>query len=354
MKILIVEDELVIAGHMKEILEKEGHHVLPIVRNYSDAMNSFKQDNPNLVLLDLHLAENASGFKVAEKIKEGANTAIVIVASNTSKEFLNKAKELNPNGFLSKPVKPMDLILAVELGHNSFLKNAELGDDISQMSSLSLISEQSMILRSFIHDTMNPMTSIRYQLQRSKTLADAEKETIIERFDIVVDLLKSFRSLVKGRGEKPELIKIPTICKKIDLINQYRCMTNGIELLISPLDDEIMGTEGCLVRIFSNLINNSIDALKDTEIKEKWIEIVFTKVGDSIRAVVTDSGKGIAPEIEKSLFTKDFLNSNNDRSNGMGLGLYSAKESLNNFKHNIHYNSNSENTQFIITFNSRP
>ncbi len=351
MKILIVEDELIIAEYMKGILEDVGHEVLPPVRNYIDAIDSFNKNNPNLVLLDIRLADEDSGFKVAQKIKEGSNTAIVLVSGNTSKEFVEEAKELNPNGFLSKPVKPIDLLLAVELAYNSFVKNAKMTNDIANLASQSLLGEQTFLLKSFIHDMMNPVSSIQYELKKNESLKEDEKASLVDRFSLILDLLKSFRTVIKESNPKAETLSVASICKKVDLINRYRCISNSIDLMITPIDGFIEGSESSLIRIFSNLINNSIDALSCIDDDDKWIEVVFTKVGNKTRAVVTDSGNGIASDIAKNLFTESFSTKEEGDRAGMGLGLYSAKEALTSYGHDIHYNSKATNTQFIIDFN---
>jgi len=349
-KILIVEDELVIANFMKEILDRADYNVLTPVRNYEEAISSFHKYSPDLILLDINLSNNISGFKIAEKIKESTNTAIILVSANSSPEFISQAKELNPNGFLSKPVKPVDLLMAVELAYNSFVKNSEMNNEIMSLASKSLISEQAVMLKSFIHDMINPMTSLKHEVSTSKSLEVNEKAKLKEKVDIVIELLKSFRVAVKESKGKAGPIRIPSLCKKIDLINRYHCLSHDIDLMITPLEENIYGSESDLVRIFSNLINNSIDAIKDNGDDDKWIDITFTKIGEKIKVLITDSGHGVLESHREHLFKSKYTTKSESLNCGSGLGLYSAKEVLERFRHTIHYNSRSENTQFVIDF----
>lgn len=353
MRVLIVEDELIIAEYIKGVLEDEGHEVLSVARNYSEALDSFQKNNPNIVLLDINLGEEKNGFHVAKKIQESSNTAIVLVSGNTTKEFIDEAKALNPNGFLSKPVKGIDLVLAVELAYNSFVKNSQMNNEIASLVSSSQQNEQSYLLRSFIHDMMNPISSLKHQVSRAPSLNEEDRDGLKNKVNLVIDILKSFREIVKKQDSRAQKISIPNLCKKIDLINRYQCLSQEIELIISPLDEEVYGIESELLRVFSNLINNSVEAIELSKAKDAWIEIAFIKVEDQIKAMVTDSGEGIQEDYREKLFTESFSTKGMTDHSGAGLGLYSARESLRRYRHEISYNENSKNTQFVIEFYER-
>ena len=114
-KILIVEDELIIASDIEMILTEAGYEVVGIATNYADAMNIIKTNNPDLILLDINLESDADGVILAEDINRDFQIPFIYLTSNTDPLTINRVKRTNPAGFIVKPFNEKDILTNVEI-----------------------------------------------------------------------------------------------------------------------------------------------------------------------------------------------------------------------------------------------
>lgn len=114
-KILIVEDEMIIGANMSLQLTSLGYDVIGIIPTGEEALNQIKQNQPDIILLDINLKGNLTGINTAEIIQEDYNIPIIYVTANADNAHFNKAKSTNPYAFISKPFKKLDLQRAIEL-----------------------------------------------------------------------------------------------------------------------------------------------------------------------------------------------------------------------------------------------
>lgn len=118
-KILIVEDEVVIADHISMILEHLGYEPLRPVIDYYKAVESIEENLPDLAILDVQLKGYKDGIDLAWKIKEDYDFPFIFLTSNADGMTIERAKKVNPPAFLVKPFKKEDLFTSIELAlHN--------------------------------------------------------------------------------------------------------------------------------------------------------------------------------------------------------------------------------------------
>jgi DNA-binding LytR/AlgR family response regulator len=125
-KILIVEDEMIIAANMSLQLTALGYEVTGIMLKGEDALEHIKQNEPDIILLDIHLKGELTGIETAHIIQQDANIPIIYVTANADEAHFNEAKTTNPYAFISKPFKKLDLQRAIELTVNRFQLEKEL------------------------------------------------------------------------------------------------------------------------------------------------------------------------------------------------------------------------------------
>ncbi len=68
-KILVVEDEIIIADHICDTLEALGYEALEPVINYTEAIESIETEKPDIAILDIQLSGRKTGIDIAEKIR---------------------------------------------------------------------------------------------------------------------------------------------------------------------------------------------------------------------------------------------------------------------------------------------
>jgi DNA-binding NtrC family response regulator len=115
-KILIVEDGIVEANNLRIIMENAGYAVSGLVDSYERAIASLKEERPDLVLLDIFLAGAKTGIDIARVLKE-RNIAFIYLSANSNKETLELAKVTGPYGFLVKPFRKKDILIALEIAN---------------------------------------------------------------------------------------------------------------------------------------------------------------------------------------------------------------------------------------------
>lgn len=113
-KILIVEDESIIALDMKAILEENHHTVVGICKSAEDALQMIESEAPQLILLDIQLAGAIDGIDIANIINAKYQIPFIFITSNNDKAYLERVKFTQPKGFISKPYTESELVANIE------------------------------------------------------------------------------------------------------------------------------------------------------------------------------------------------------------------------------------------------
>lgn len=114
-KVLIVEDQLLIAEDLRVKLSKHNFEVTDIVDSGEDALKFLKSSVPDLILMDIQLAGDLDGITTAERILENKSIPIIYLSDHVDEETVNRAKRTNPAAYLSKPFNSGDLLRALEI-----------------------------------------------------------------------------------------------------------------------------------------------------------------------------------------------------------------------------------------------
>ncbi len=114
-KILLVEDDDVIAKVADWRLKNLGYEVCGRATTGAEAMELVVNNRPDLVLMDINIRGDVDGIETARMIKNGFNIPVVYVTSHSDGPTLERAKATNPDGFIVKPFEDNDLRVAIEL-----------------------------------------------------------------------------------------------------------------------------------------------------------------------------------------------------------------------------------------------
>lgn len=114
-KILVVEDEAIIAKNIESKLLKAGYDVVDTVYTGNDAVKSALEKNPDIILLDIKLKGETGGIEAAEKIKQVKDIPVIYLTSYTDEDTFEKAKLTEPAAYLSKPFNLDELNRIIQL-----------------------------------------------------------------------------------------------------------------------------------------------------------------------------------------------------------------------------------------------
>ncbi|MBL7473394.1 LytR/AlgR family response regulator transcription factor [Robertkochia sediminum] len=119
-KILIVEDNVIIADDMQSMLEEIGYNIVANVVDYESAVEALENNDVDLALLDIMLATEKTGIDIGKYIRENKNIPFIFVTSNSDKATVENAKSVKPNGYLVKPFEQQDLFTSIEIALCNF------------------------------------------------------------------------------------------------------------------------------------------------------------------------------------------------------------------------------------------
>jgi two-component system, response regulator PdtaR len=113
--ILVVEDEGLVAQEIKSRLEKSGYTVCAVVHDGESAVNHAGNMHPDLVLMDIRLKGGMDGIEAAVQIRERFNLPVVYLTAYTDPATLERAKIMDPFGYVVKPFETRSLMVAIEI-----------------------------------------------------------------------------------------------------------------------------------------------------------------------------------------------------------------------------------------------
>ncbi len=114
-KILVVEDEMIIAAKISMQLTSLGYEVTGILPRGEEALAHMEENKPDIVLLDINLKGKIDGIEMAALMQQRNNIPIIYLTANSDEATFNRAKPTRPYAFISKPFKQLDLQRAIEL-----------------------------------------------------------------------------------------------------------------------------------------------------------------------------------------------------------------------------------------------
>ena len=150
-KILIVEDDAVIAQLIEHHLLDFGYHVLDIVHDSEKALDKIYSLRPDLVLLDINILGTKDGIEVAHVIEEKYNLPYIFLTAYSDPSTLERAQNLSPMGYVVKPFKERDLLATITIGMSNYQKfHAEsqvTKDDINKITKSPLSEKEFAIVK---------------------------------------------------------------------------------------------------------------------------------------------------------------------------------------------------------------
>ena len=104
MTLLIVEDEAIVSLYLRSSLEAFGHTVVGLAPTGAQAVKNALSSYPDLILMDIRLNGDTDGIEAAKQIRNHRPAPVIFITANTDDMAMRRASELEPIGYLSKPL----------------------------------------------------------------------------------------------------------------------------------------------------------------------------------------------------------------------------------------------------------
>lgn len=114
-RILVVEDDMIIAANISLQLLKMGYEVTGIETRGEQAINHALENTPDIILMDVNLRGELDGIATAAAIQKNNDVPIIYLTANTDEATFGRAKDTHPYAFLSKPLNFIQLQRTITL-----------------------------------------------------------------------------------------------------------------------------------------------------------------------------------------------------------------------------------------------
>jgi DNA-binding NarL/FixJ family response regulator len=114
-KIIVVDDEVVIALGLQERLTTMGYEVIDIAHTGEEAVEKARSLQPDLMLLDIMIPEKLDGITVAEIVKAELDIPVIFITAFSEDQIIDRAKQAEPYGYIIKPFQDRELKAAIEV-----------------------------------------------------------------------------------------------------------------------------------------------------------------------------------------------------------------------------------------------
>ncbi|GAB5474398.1 MAG: hypothetical protein Mars2KO_24970 [Maribacter sp.] len=233
-RILIVEDNVIIADDMQSMLEEIGYEIVDNVIVYEQAEEVLKTQKVDLVLIDIILASDRTGIDLGKHIRENYDIPFIFVTSNSDRATVENAKTVKPNGYLVKPFEQQDLYTSIEIALANFTHSTQADKQGSEMVQDELPLSNSVLKDSIFVKKQHLYYRIQFEdIQFIK--ADnvyLEVNTVDKKFLVRSPLKDYLEKLPKNkfyRAHKSYIVNVD----HIDAINSKDIMINNNLIPIS-------------------------------------------------------------------------------------------------------------------------
>ena len=122
-RLLIVEDESLVAKDLSHRLSQMGYGIVGITDNAKGAMDILHQHSVDLCLLDIRLSDKIDGIKLAHQINAQFQLPIIFLTSYADPVTLERAKDARPSAYMLKPFQDKELQIAIEIAVSNYAQN---------------------------------------------------------------------------------------------------------------------------------------------------------------------------------------------------------------------------------------
>ncbi len=369
-KILIVEDEAIVAVDLRERLTALGYAVVGVAASGESALRQVARHSPDLALLDIVIKGNRDGIETAQAIRDQHDVPVIYLTAYADHETLNRAKATQPFAYLIKPFEERELHVAIEIAlyKHSMERElrctrrqlqervAELQEQIAikeeaeaQVRRLNRSLEQRVAERTAKLQEANKdmeafVYSVSHDLRAPLRAIHGFAEILVRRYAVEADpdAGRYMRNILQASDQMGRLIEDLLVYAQVgrravrsqaidfgDLVSRVsqqlagRIAATGASIQ-PPCDSPPMcGDATLLSQILTNLVDNALTYHKAGV--PPYIAIGCRRQNEGICIWVRDNGIGIAPGCGDKIFNAfQRLHSHEDYP-GSGIGLAIVK-----------------------------
>lgn len=400
-RILVVEDEWIIAMNLKEMLESLGYEVISLVHTGEEAVRVSEAEHPNIVLMDILLRGKMDGIEAADYLYSILDVPVVYLTSFTDEKTLERAKESEPFGYILKPFEKRELHIVIEMALYKHEMDKRLKEKTKQLEELNrnletrvkeeiekgrkkdrMIIQQSKLMAmgemmvAIAHQWRQPLNVIGLlvqDLEDAYNFGEVDKQYIkdmttesMAQLAFMSKTISDFTNFFKPVNEKV-LFDVKVAIEEVITLVHTRLDSSQIILdcefkrpagdysdgdyPTSVLQDAphaqimVKGYPDAFKQVILIIINNARDSIlrkRQYELfssnRKGLIRIIIEDQAGNVVIRVKDNGVGIAEDICERIFEPYFTT----KESGIGIGLYMSKIIIENHMSGKLYTENAD------------
>lgn len=174
LRVLVVEDEYILALNLQENLESLGYFVLDIADSAEKAIEKATELRPNLILMDIRLRGDMDGIQASEQIWQNLQIPIIYVTGHSDKSTVERATLTSPFGYILKPIKEQELYVAIQTALNRYDREQFLSSVLRGMGDGVIVVDTELHIK-YINQVAEALTGWRSNEAKDKMLTEVIK-----------------------------------------------------------------------------------------------------------------------------------------------------------------------------------
>jgi signal transduction histidine kinase len=361
-RILLVEDERIVALHLRQQLAKMGYTVAAIAASGAEALRQIEAQRPEIVLMDIHIEGPIDGIETTARIAPELQVPVIYLTAYAEETTLERASATKPYGYLLKPFSERELHATIQmaLAHHAVdvvsrdnernlnelvnARTAELEEQISRRMKTEQALRQAQKLEAIgqltggvAHEFNNLLTIVVGCLSLlERRTDDASRAKLIgaalDAASRGANLTRQLLSFGRRQMVQPERLDANTVLIECDtLVRTTVGPLIQVNYQLQPINAVCLVDREELVRVFLNLATNARQAMSgggtlsiETSTMQVGPPDADENLGDGkyVRIVLRDTGHGMTPDVLARAFEPFFTT--RDVGAGSGLGLSQA------------------------------
>lgn len=334
-KVMIVEDNTMVAEDCRDCLESLGYTVTSIVSSGEESVEKAGDENPDAVIMDIHLRDEMNGIEAAGQIYSRFEIPVIFLSAYSDRELLERARRVGAFGYLVKPFNERELFAMIEMALYKAQMEKEQRQMEARLRQVRKMEAIATLAGGIAHQFNNALYVVAGSIDLLQMHFPFDKK-VTRYAKPIQDSVRQMTQLVSqllayARGGK---YQIQTVSLNDFIRNSFPLLKQTIPhgiLVETDLPRDIHNIKADptqMEMLFSAVLLNASEAMggagilritcKNTMITDSTLNnFPGLKRGHYVKLAVTDNGKGMDKETAKQIFEPFF----STKFQGRGLGM---------------------------------
>ena len=340
-RILVVDDEMANVVLLERLLRHAGYTDVRSTTDSRTVEALYDEREPDLILLDLHMPHRegiALLGDLRERIAAGGYVPVLVLTADVTAGALRGALAAGAKDFLTKPFDPQEVLLRISnlldtrflhlaLRDQNRLLEERVRERTQRLLQAEKMSAMGQLLAGVAHELNNPLSVVMGQaalLQEGGPATPARALKIGRAAERCVRIVRNFLALAREQPPARVEARLNAVVEEVVELVAYELRTGGVTVRLQLATDlpVLWADAHQLHQVVVNLVVNAQHAMA-TVPPPRSLTIASEALADPprVRLTVTDSGPGIAAELQGRIFEPFFTTKPQGQGTGLGLSL---------------------------------